>query len=136
MKRLAALALGLAALSCMAQDPHTQREIQRGLIQRDQQSAEFAAGVRGANSITERAALETLHAQQLRDVGRGLGPDPVVARELQGYERQTMANERELRLPPPVVHAAPAPKGPSLQPSSLPGGLQHVVEPIAQSARD
>lgn len=129
MRPLAALALALAALSCMAQDPLTQREIQRALIQRDQQSSEFAASARGK----DRAALETLHGQQLRDVGRDLGPDPLVARELQGYERQRMADQRELRLSPPVVRAAPPPPQ---GPLPLPGGPQHGVEPISQSARD
>ena len=39
----------------------------RALIQRDQQSAEFAAGVRGG----DRASLEALHARQRLEVGQG-----------------------------------------------------------------
>lgn len=133
MRALAGLVLGLAALSCAAQDLGTQREIQRALIQRDQQSAEFAAGVRGA---AERASLEALHAQQLRDV-RPLHPDPAIARQLRPYERQRMAEERELRLAPPVVRVAAPPESPL----PLPGGPRHVVDPIpvqsaVQSARD
>jgi hypothetical protein len=70
------------------------REIQKALIQRDQQSAEFAA-----RGVEARRALETLHSKQLRDAGQPLNPDPVIARELLPYERQTMARERMV-LPP------------------------------------
>ena len=70
------------------------REIQRALIQRDQQSAEFAA-----RGVEARRSLETLHSNQLGDAGQPLNPDPVIARELLPYERQTMARERMV-LPP------------------------------------
>jgi hypothetical protein len=100
------------------------REIQRALIQRDQQSAEFAA-----RGIEARRAMETLNANQLRDAGRPLSPDPVIARELLPYERQTMARER-MMLPPidqPAKIALPP------QPLPLPGsgGPPHVVIPIS-----
>ena len=80
----------------------------------------------------DRAALETLHARAAARRGaQPLHPDPVIARELQPYERQTMAHER-LMLPPPVVQAKPPEK-----PLPLPGGPQHGVEPIPpQSTRD
>ena len=77
------------ALNCLAHE----QEIQRALIQRDQQSAEFAAGVRGG----DRASLEALHARQRREVTtQTLHPDPAVARQLEPYQRQKMADERAL----------------------------------------
>ena len=102
------------------------REIQRALIQRDQQSAEFAA-----RGIEARRAMETFNANQLRDAGRPLRPDPVIARELLPYERQTMARER-MMLPPidqPAARPAPA----DLKPLPLPGsgGPPSVVIPIS-----
>ena len=94
------------------------REIQRALIQRDQQSAEFA-----------NRRLENLHSNQLRDAGRPLSPDPVTARELLPYERQQMAREREMF--PPIDQ--PAKFAPPAQPLPLPGsgGPPHVVQPIS-----
>jgi hypothetical protein len=95
------------------------------LIQRDQQSAEFAAGVRGA---PDRAALQYFHALQLRDAGRALDPDPEVARQLRPYERARAAAERELVLPPPVITRSGP--DPDLRPLPLPGGPRHGVDPI------
>ena len=69
-------------------------EIQKALIQRDQQSAEFAA-----RGVEARRAMENMHANQLRDAGQPLNADPVIARELLPYQRQTMARER-MMLPP------------------------------------
>jgi hypothetical protein len=100
-----------------------EQEIQRALIQRDQQSAEFAAGV-------NRPALQQLHDSQLREAGRPLHPDPEVARQLRPYERERMAREREgfmLRLPPPRINAG---SDPDLQPLPLPGGPRHGVDPV------
>jgi len=108
-----------AALPCQAND----QEIQRALIQRDQQSAEFAAGVRGGN----RAALESLHSRQLLEITtQPLHSDPAVARQLQPYQRQNMANERALVLPPPAIRELKPPE----KPLPLPGGPGHVVDPI------
>jgi hypothetical protein len=109
-------ALLLGAFACLANE----QEIQRALIQRDQQSAEFAARVRGS------ADLQNLHAAQLRDAGRPLHPDPGVARELHPYQRQKMADERLLVLPPPTVTLAKPPESPL----PLPGGPRHGVDPI------
>jgi hypothetical protein len=120
MNRFTALVLLVPAFACFAQD----QEIQRALIQRDQQSAEFAAGVRGADV----ARLQHFHALQLRDAGRPLHPDPEIARQLQPYERQKLADERELRLPPPVITKAGS--DPDLRPLPLPGGPRHGVDPI------
>ncbi len=118
MKLPMALLAGTLAFNCLAND----QEIQRALIQRDQQSAEFAAGVRGG----DRASLEALHARQRLEVTtQSLHPDPAVARQLEPYQRQRMADERTLVLPPPVVQS----KAPE-KPLPLPGGPGHVVDPI------
>ena len=108
-----------AAFPCQAND----QEIQRALVQRDQQSAAFAAGVRGG----DRAALDALHARQLTELGTpSLHPDPAVARQMQPYQRQKMADERALVLPPPVLQQARTAE----KPLPLPGGPGHVVDPI------
>jgi hypothetical protein len=118
MRFPAAIVAGAIAGGCLASD----QEIQRALIQRDQQSAEFAAGVRGG----DRASLEALHARQRLEVTtQTLHPDPAVARQLEPYQRQKMADERALVLSPPVLQVRPAEK-----PLPLPGGPGHVVDPI------
>ena len=112
----------LAAFAASGQE----LEIQRALIQRDQQSAEFAARLRGGDS----SSLEQLHARQLLDVvTRPLNSDPQAARELQPYQRQQMADERTLLMPPPVRRARPA-VDPASGALPLPGGPRHVVDPI------
>jgi hypothetical protein len=118
MKHLAMILLYFVPFAGMAQE----QEIQRALIQRDQQSAEFAARVRDSQ---ESASLQQLHARQLLDAGRPLHPDPEIARQLRPYQRQQMAEERELRLPPPVELTRP-----DLRPLPLPGGPRHGVDPI------
>ncbi|HEX2332896.1 MAG TPA: hypothetical protein VHI32_06955 [Burkholderiales bacterium] len=128
MNRILALVLAGASFAAVAQE----QDIQRALIQRDQQSAEFAARVRGAD--TQR--LEQLHQEQLRDAGqrdtfRPLDPDPRVARELRGYERQRMENERVLVLPPPVVRAPPAAEA-EPRPITPPSRPRTLVDPIPQ----
>lgn len=121
MIRALGLALAAAAFAALAQE----QEIQRALIQRDQQTAEFAARVRGADTTR----LEQLHSEQLRDAGRALDPDPRVARELKGYERQRMADERVLVLPPPVVRTPPAAEA-EPKPLTLPRRERTLVDPI------
>ena len=121
MKSVLALALAGAAFTVLAQE----QEIQRALIQRDQQSAEFAARVRGADTTR----LEQLHSEQLRDAGRPLNPDPSVARQLRPYERQRMADERVLVLPPPVVRVQPAPEN-EPRPLKPPAEPRTLVDPI------
>jgi len=125
MKRILGLALGVAAFAATAQD----QEIQRALIQRDQQSAEFAARVRGADTTR----LEQLHSEQLRDAGRPLDPDPRIARELRPYERQRMADERVLVLPPPVVRTPPAAET-EPRPITPPSRPRTLVDPIPQQS--
>jgi hypothetical protein len=107
MRRIVPALLAAWCAAAFAQD-HA-REIQRALIQRDQQSAEFALQLRQPQG---RAELEALHARQLRDAGRPLSPEPEAARQLRPYERERLARESEgfvLRLPPPVP-LAPGPK--------------------------
>ena len=106
-----------------------QQDIQRALIQRDQQSAEFAAQVRGG--IEARRKLELLHERQLREAGPPLSADPEIARELLPYQRDRMSQESGyvLRLPPPTVRA---PREPAIDaPLPLPGGRSPGVEPVA-----
>jgi hypothetical protein len=116
MRYFAALAL-LAPLSALP-NPHEQ-EIQRALIQLDQRSAEFARGV-------NRQEMENLHATQLREAAQPLHPDPEIARQLRPYQRMKMTEERELRLPPPVVLIPKAPEAPL----PLPGGPRGAVDPV------
>ena len=91
--------------------------MQRSVIQRDQQSAEFAARIRGEDTLR----LEALHARQLSEVlTRPIAP------ELRPYQRQKMAEERVLALPPPDVKTVRPPE----RPLPLPGGPKHGVDPI------
>jgi hypothetical protein len=62
----------------------------------------------------------------LLDAARPLHPDPEIARQLQPYQRQRMADERALILPPPTVTRAKPPEAPL----PLPGGPRHGVDPI------
>ena len=112
MKILAA-ALWLPAFACGAQA----LDIQRALIQRDQQSAEFAAQVRGSPEV---GRLQQLHAAQLREASL-----PIYPEALMPYQRERMAQDREFLLPAPVVRAKPAEKA-----LPLPGGPRHGVDPI------
>jgi len=118
----------LLALSPAVAAPQ-QQEIQRALIQRDQQSSEFAAQLRGG--VEARKQLELLHAQQLREARQPLSVSPDVARELLPYQRERMGDERVpyvLRLRPPEVRAQ---RPPTLAaPLPLPGGMRPGVEPI------
>jgi hypothetical protein len=102
------------ALPAAAQE----QEIQRALIQRDQQSAEFASRLRGA-PLVEQQRLENLSAQQLLNVERNLPA------ELRPYERQKAAAEHVLALPPPVVHAK-EPKEPLPLPAKMPCAVEVV----------
>lgn len=115
MRFLAGLALSLAAFACVAQE----QEIQRALIQRDQQSAEFA-----------NRTLENLHARQLLEAGRPLHPDPQIARQLRPYERQRMAQERELVRKSGSDSDFRTARKSGSDPLPLPGGPRHGVDPI------
>src|SRR4051812_22523623 len=63
-----------------------QQELQRAVVQRDQQSAEFAAQLRGGQDLKR---LENLHAQQLRETLVPLSPDAALAGQLLPYQRST-----------------------------------------------
>ncbi|HWA39308.1 MAG TPA: hypothetical protein VG873_15730 [Burkholderiales bacterium] len=111
MRRLLALLLLPAALGLQAQE----REIQRALVERDQQSAEFAAGARASE-------LAPLHGRQLMEIT--VVPIPP---ELRPYQRSRMAEERELVLSPPIRKSG---SEPDLLPLPLPGGPRHGVDPV------
>jgi hypothetical protein len=72
--------------------------------------------VRGADT----ARLEQLHARQLLEISTQ--PLPT---ELRAYQRQKMADERALILPPPIVGVKSVER-----PLPLPGGPKHGVDPI------
>jgi len=109
-----------------------QQDIQRALIQRDQQSAEFAAQLRGSQDLQR---LQTLDAAQLRDAQVPLSPDPGLAARLLPYQRGQMAQEREgeLHFAPPVVRGelARGKSAPDVHvPLPLPGGPRPGVDPV------
>ena len=102
MRPIWVFSLALISLPAVGQE----QEIQRALIQRDQQSAEFAARIRGIDT----SALEQLHARQLEP-----------------YQRQKMADERLLAFPPPVVKP---PEAPVSKPLPFPGGERKGIDPV------
>ena len=80
----------VAVLTCLVGSAHADdRDVQRALLQRDQQSAEFAAGVR-------RSELETLNQKQFLEML--FSPQP--AEYLRG--RMTQEREQVLRQPLPL----------------------------------
>src|SRR5687767_2973705 len=86
-----------------------QQEIQRALIQRDQQSAEFA-----------RKGLGSRHVRQLQEASH-----PLPA-HLLPYQREKMSEEREQA----GAEAKLLPAAPDYRPLPLPGGPRHGVEPV------
>ena len=124
--RLSALALLACAAPALAQLPQQQIEIQRALIQRDQQSADFARGATGSG----RAAGDAMNARQLRDAGVPLSPDPAVARELLPYQRESMARERESSAGKIETEKPKAKAGYPPLPRPGSGGPPQVVEPL------
>jgi hypothetical protein len=119
------LLLALLA-ACCAPAWAQQQDIQRSLIQRDQQSAEFAAQVKGGAEA--RAQLEALHARQLGQALVPLSPNPSVATSLLPYQRGQFAEQsaHELRLAPPVVRTPEVERA-----LPLPGGPRPGVDPVA-----
>jgi hypothetical protein len=107
--------LALLLLAASPGLPAQEREIQRALVERDQQSAEFAAGVKGGT-------LSTLHSRQLGEIATTPRPP-----ELRPYQRLRMSEERELVLSPPLRRSVP---DPDLAPLPLPGGPRHGVDPV------
>ncbi len=120
--------LGLfVLLACVRPAVAHEQEIQRALIERDQQSAAFAAGVRGGAEA--RRQVEALNEAQLREVQQpALLPEAIVPHARAG-QRARLAQERELRFAPPVPR--PAPDSASKAPLPLPGGPQPGVDPVA-----
>jgi hypothetical protein len=116
MRFFFALVLATAAGVSLAND----QEIQKALVQRDQQSAEFAARARGADT----SRLEQLHSRQLLEIStQPLQP------ELRPYQRQKMSDERALILPAPVP-ALRSDEKPASTSLPLPGRPGHVTDPI------
>jgi len=113
---LVALAVSLAAQG------QTQ-EINRALIQRDQQSAEFAAQLHGSQDALRQ--LQGLHARQLSEALVPASADPVMAQHFLPYQRQRMAQQR---FESPVFQ--PAPKSALKHPLPLPGGPKAGVDPV------
>jgi hypothetical protein len=122
MRSIAFMLLAALAAPAAAQ----QQEIQRALVQRDQQSAEFAAQVRGGYDA--RTRLEALHARQLSDTLVPLSPNPAVATTLLPYQRSRMADESVLQLGPPIVRNPATPEVERALP--LPGGPRLSVDPV------
>lgn len=98
-----ALIVALVPAWAAAQNPH-QAEIDRALIQRDRQSAEFS-----------RPELRTLHTQQDQQ-----------HRPMRADERALQARERDAY---PRPDAAPLPAA-TPGPLPLPGGPRHGVDPV------
>jgi hypothetical protein len=113
--RRAVLLLAISA-SAFAQE----QDVQRALIQRDQQSADFALRLRQSQEslqpppgdnrhLRERQEMENLSERQLQSVPKD------TPQELRAYERQKAADERTLRLPQPVEEPkSPQPPRPLL----------------------
>ena len=114
----------VALLFCCNAAIAQQQEIHRALIQRDQQSAEFAAGLRGPAQVR---SLEILHTAQQREAALPLSPAPAGASQLLPYQRMRMAEERELRFAPPLVRNA-NPEPDFRSPLPLPAGASGGVE--------
>jgi hypothetical protein len=102
-----------------------EQEAQRALMQRDQQSAEFALQLRQSQEtpsphhLVERHRLENLSSQQLLQVGKD------TPQELRPYERQKSADERVLLFAPPVVRAR-LPQ----EPLPLPAQMPEAASPV------
>jgi hypothetical protein len=128
MRRLLLIAC-LASGAAIAQE----RDVQRALMLRQQQSDEFSLQLRQSQQrlqvapgdlnqqqdlesrqLQERQRLESLGAQQQRSIGQG-GADPTTERQQADRGRQMeLQRPFELRLPPPRVRepVTPRPKDP------------------------
>lgn len=109
--------------------PAQSQEIQRALIERDQQSAEFAARLRGQD-VRE---LENLHARQLREALQPASAEPGIASALAHAQRQQMATDRsqlQQRFDSPIFEPAPADTAAAREPLPLPGRPQSGVDAV------
>ena len=115
------LVLLLVAMPALAQE----QEVQRALMQRDQQSAGFALQLRQSQAapspshLAETQRLENLSAQQLLEVRRD------TPQALRPYERQKSADERVLLFAPPVVRTRLPQK-----PRPLPAQMPEAASPV------
>ncbi len=113
MRLLSFLVLAALAASVAGQE----QEIHRALIERDQQSAEFAARL---NRPEHLRSLENLDARQLGEASMPLSSNPDVARSLRPYQRGVMAEER-MRFASPAEQARPDANATLRAPLALPG---------------
>jgi hypothetical protein len=103
-----------------------EQDIQRALIQLDQQSASFALQLQQSqqkdtsNHLVERHRFDNLSAQQIQSVAKD------TPHELRPYERQKAADERLLLFAPPAVRTQPPEK-----PRPLPAQMPQAVTPVA-----
>ena len=124
----------LFACLCSAAATAQERDVQRSLIQRQQQSDEFALQLRQsqqrllvvpgdlnqqqdleARQAQERQRLESLGAQQQRSMGQDGAGRLAIERQQADRDRQMeLQRPYELRLPPPRVRdpITPRPKDP------------------------
>lgn len=102
------------ALPALAQE----QAVQRALIERDQQSAQFAARLRGA-PLVELQRLENTSAQQVLAVEKDL------PQELRPYERQQAALARIVDSTPAAAQSSAAS---DVRP--LPAGMPSAVDVI------
>ena len=101
-------------LACLAAGPalghadpaEVDRQVQRALIERDRQAAEFSR-------------------PELRDM-----PQPSPAEPLRPDERVLRSREREAYRPAPPVAPPPPSSQPLPLPSSIPGRAGHGVDPV------
>jgi hypothetical protein len=106
-----------------------EQDIQRALIQRDQQSASFALQLQQSqqkdtsNHLAQRHRLDNVSAQQIQSVAKD------TPQELRPYERQKAADERVLLFAPPMVRMLPPEK-----PRPLPAQMPQAVAPVAPVA--
>ena len=119
MSRLLVALLVFLPFAAYCNDPAV--EAQRSVIQRDQQSAEFAARTRGADT----SRLEQLNARQLSEVVTLPMPE-----HLRDYQRQRMSEERALVLPPPVANVPREREKSETRALPLPSGTRPGVDPI------
>lgn len=124
MRRLLAFACLFSGMA-VAQDA----DVQRALMQRQQQSDEFALRLRqsqqrlelapgdlnqqqtlDSRQLNERQALENLGAQQQQSLGT-VGSSPITERQAADRARQMeLQKPYELRLPPPMVRSPVTPR--------------------------
>lgn len=127
---LACLLPGAVAAQPMDIDRQIQRDVNRALMQRQQQSDEFALQLRQSQQrlqaspgdlnqqqyldsrhLGERHGMENFGAQQQLSIGQSPLSSPGLERQASDRERQLeLQRPFELRLPPPMVRAPITPR--------------------------